>query len=151
MNRQEPNYAATLASIIIIFIVCHLPRTLKNIYEIVFTKQLANSGASCPGQINPAKCLAHFNNFILVINASSGFFIYCFVGSFGQKFMEVLTSCCKKRSSPEENVELVEIPLRQNGLGNSSVQILVFGKMSFLEVVLFFTEGFKKVVAFCYS
>ena len=93
--RSEPNYAATLASIIVIFFVCHLPRILKNVYEIVVTNQLVTSGVSCAG-VNPAKCLVHFNNFILAINASAGFVVYCFVGTFGDKFMQVLTSCCKK-------------------------------------------------------
>ena len=96
--RNEPNYAATLASIIVIFIICHLPRILKNIYEIVFTNALLSSGVNCLG-VNPAKCLVHINNFILAINASAGFIIYCFVGTFGDKFVQVLTSCCKQRQS----------------------------------------------------
>ena len=93
-QRHEPNYAATLASIIIIFIVCHMPRLLKTIYEIVFIKLLKNS--ECKGMITPAKCMPQIINLVLVINASSGFIVYCFVGTFGEKFLEVLTSRCRR-------------------------------------------------------
>lgn len=96
--RNEPNYGATLASIIIIFIICHMPRIIKTIFEIVITNQIIASGEHCNG-INPAKCLSNFNNFILTLNAASSFLIYCFVGSFGTKFAEVLTSCCRKQES----------------------------------------------------
>ena len=54
--RSEPNYAATLASIVVVFVVCHLPRVVKAVFEIVITKKVIESGQSCSG-INPAKCL----------------------------------------------------------------------------------------------
>lgn len=95
-SRHEPNYAATLASIIIIFFICHMPRIIKTIFEIIVTNQVIASGESCTG-INPAKCLANFNNFILTLNAAASFLVYCFVGTFGTKFAEVLTSCCRRR------------------------------------------------------
>ncbi len=94
-----------------------MPRLLKTVYEIVYTKWLKDSGTSCSGLVNPAKCLAHFNNFILVINASSGFFVYCFIGAFGQKFLEVLTSRCRSsRASNRGN----EMQMDQIGLGGKS-------------------------------
>ena len=62
------------------------------------------SGASCDGFVNPSKCLVYFNNFILVINASSGFFVYCFIGSFGEKFMEVLSQNCRRGKSASNTV-----------------------------------------------
>ena len=111
-TRQEPNYAATLASIIVIFIVCHLPRLTKTVYEIVFIKLLKDSG--CSGLVNPAKCLAHFNNFILVINASSGFLVYCFIGSFGTKFLEVLTARWRQNPTVAE-IQLVNLPQKPTG------------------------------------
>ena len=95
--RNEPNYAATLSSIIVIFVVCHLPRVVKTIFEIVVTNRVMASGEQCNG-INPAKCLTNFNNFILTLNASSGFLVYCFVGTFGTQFVEVLTSCCRPQT-----------------------------------------------------
>ena len=107
-NRNEPNYAATLSSIIIIFIICHLPRLIKTVYEIAFTKMVKNSGGSCDGFVNPSKCLVYFNNFILVINASSGFFVYCFIGSFGKKFIEVLSQNCRRGKSASNTVYILE-------------------------------------------
>ena len=107
-NRNEPNYAATLSSIIIIFIICHLPRLIKTVYEIAFTKMVKNSGGSCDGFVNPSKCLVYFNNFILVINASSGFFVYCFIGSFGKKFIEVLSQNCRRGKSASNTVYILQ-------------------------------------------
>ena len=84
--------------------ICHLPRLIKTVYEIAFTKMVKKSGASCDGFVNPSKCLVYFNNLILVINASSGFFVYCFVGSFGEKFMEVLSQNCRRGKSASNTV-----------------------------------------------
>ena len=87
-----------------------MPRLLKNIYEIIYTKMAKSSGSSCEGFINPAKCLVYFNNFILVINASSGFFVYCFIGTFGKKFMEVLTHICRReRRDTDQGNEFIEL------------------------------------------
>ena len=87
-----------------------MPRLVKNVYEIIYTKQAKDSGLTCDGFINPAKCLVYFNNFVLVINASSGFFVYCFVGSFGQKFMEELTNICpRKQRTTENGKEFIEL------------------------------------------
>jgi hypothetical protein len=62
------------------------------------------SGNSCHG-ITPAKCLVHFNNLILAINASSGFLVYCFVGTFGTQFVRVMTACCRKQETQDEHHE----------------------------------------------
>ena len=40
------------------------------------------------------QCLTEVTNFVLALNAGSGFLVYCFVGTFGNKFMEILGSCC---------------------------------------------------------
>ena len=76
------------------------------------------TGISCDGSVNPAKCLNYFSNFILVINASSGFFVYCFIGSFGKRFMEVLTQHFfqSQRKGEEENmIELNQCNTRLTG------------------------------------
>ena len=57
--------------------------------------------------ITPAKCMPQIINLVLVINASSGFIVYCFVGTFGEKFLEVLTSRCRRIPlAVQETVEL---------------------------------------------
>ena len=117
-SRNEPNYAATLASIIIIFIVCHMPRLLKTVYEIIFLNLL--KGSECSGIITPAKCLPQITNLVLVINASSGFLIYCFIGTFGEKFLEVLTTNFCRRSG-SSTVEL-QLPATSQGRGIEEVQ-----------------------------
>jgi hypothetical protein len=66
--------------------------------------QVIASGNSCHG-ITPAKCLVHFNNLILAINASSGFLVYCFVGTFGTQFVRVMTACCRKQETQDEHHE----------------------------------------------
>ncbi len=95
LSRSDPNYAATLSSIIIIFFICHVPRIVKTVLEIVVTNEIKASGQTCSG-INPAKCLSNLNNFILTLNASASFVVYCFVGTFGTAFAQVLTSCCRR-------------------------------------------------------
>ena len=37
---------------------------------------------------------SNLNNFVLALNAASSFVVYCFVGTFGQMFMEVLRRDC---------------------------------------------------------
>ena len=123
--------------------MCHLPRIAKNIYEIAFTKTLNDSGKTCSGLVNPAQCLAHFNNFILVINASSGFFVYCFIGTFGQKFMDVLMRFCRKNSA-EEEAEMVEIRAGNSGSkGNFQSALVIYT----LEHYLF--KNLSKESLFC--
>lgn len=80
------------------------------------------SGQQCSG-INPAKCLANFNNFILTLNASASFVVYCFVGTFGNTFAEVLTSCCNKKSDDQNRssrVRLDNLEMLENGAGKKT-------------------------------
>ena len=87
-----------------------MPRLLKTVYEIIFLNLL--EGSECSGIITPAKCMPQIINLVLVINASSGFLIYCFIGTFGEKFLEVLTVSCRCRRSRSTTVEF-QLPATQ--------------------------------------
>ena len=95
-----------------------MPRLLKTIYELIFLNLL--KGLECSGIITPAKCLPQITNLVLVINASSGFLIYCFIGTFGEKFLEVLTTnCCRRSTSSTSEMQL---PATSQGRGIEEVQ-----------------------------
>ena len=114
-----------------------MPRLLKTVYEIIFLNLL--EGSECSGIITPAKCMPQIINLVLVINASSGFLIYCFIGTFGEKFLEVLTVSCRCRRSRSTTVEF-QLPASQ---GLSKFWKKVWKDFSF-HLCKVFEIGYKK-------
>ena len=88
-----------------------MPRLFKTIYELFFLNFY--KGSECSGIITPAKCLPQIINLVLVINASSGFLIYCFIGTFGEKFLEVLKESFQ-RVSRATNLQ-IQVPVGTQG------------------------------------
>jgi len=84
-TSNEMNLAGILVCIVIVFLICHFPRLLINCAEFLMT----NSILMCSNFIPPAwfLCLTSFMHWLLILNASTNFIIYCFMGN---KFKAVL-------------------------------------------------------------
>ena len=103
------NLAGILVCIVIVFLCCHFPRLIINCAEFFMTKSII----SCPNFIPPAwfLCLTRcvtvseeysplnirnifsLMHWLLIVNASSNFLIYCFMGT---KFKTILKENIKR-------------------------------------------------------
>ena len=130
------NLAGILVCIVIVFLFCHVPRIILNCAEFLMT----NSIIACPDFSPPAwfHCLTRyiiwllvsfkqffsFMHLLLIINASSNFLIYCFMGNM---FKEVLRLKIKslhnlfmgKQSPTKETIPLFEVESFSMYCGNS--------------------------------
>jgi 7 transmembrane receptor (rhodopsin family) len=79
--RTELNLAVVLVAIVVVFLVCNLPRLLLNLLELVLLhmQEEEEEGSSCQGILFlPAwfQCLTAFSHLMLMTNASVNFVIY---------------------------------------------------------------------------
>ena len=96
--RTELNLAVVLVAIVVVFLVCNLPRLLLNLLELVLLHQEGEKAGEgrCQGAvILPAwfQCLTAFSHLMLMTNASVNFLIYW---SMSACFKSVLHSSLKK-------------------------------------------------------
>jgi len=86
-TNNEMNLAGVLIVIVIVFLLCHFPRLIINCTEFLWT----NSIRMCESFMPPGwfLCLTSFMHWLLIVNASTNFLIYCFMGN---KFKTVLMS-----------------------------------------------------------
>ena len=84
-SHNEVNLATVLICIVIMFLLCHSPRLIINVAELIISR----SYSACEHWVPPAwfLCLTSFMHWLLIVNSSSSFLIYCFMG---QKFKQVL-------------------------------------------------------------
>ena len=84
-SHNEVNLATVLICIVIMFLLCHSPRLVINVAELIITR----SYSECEHWMPPAwfLCLSSFMHWLLIVNSSSNFLIYCFMG---RKFKQVL-------------------------------------------------------------
>ena len=80
------NLASVLVCIVIIFLLCHLPRLVINLAEFL----MSSSINECPDFKPPGwvVCLTSFMHWTLIINSSSNFIIYAFMGTLFRKVMK---------------------------------------------------------------
>ncbi|TRY73705.1 hypothetical protein TCAL_00917, partial [Tigriopus californicus] len=97
-NKQkasEMNLAAILLCIVFLFFICHFPRILLNVHEFFMLADMIQ----CEQAFVPPAwflCTTSFNHWLLIVNASINFLIYCSVGN---KFKEIIMGFCT-RSCP---------------------------------------------------
>ena len=84
-SHNEVNLATVLICIVIMFLLCHSPRLVINVAELIISR----SYSECEHWMPPAwfLCLSSFMHWLLIVNSSSNFLIYCFMG---RKFKQVL-------------------------------------------------------------
>jgi len=85
-SYNEMNLASVLVCIVIMFLFCHFPRLIINCYEFLMIDSL---NSDCDDFMPPVwfLCLTSFMHWLLILNSSSNFIIYCFLGN---KFKKVL-------------------------------------------------------------
>ena len=86
-GSSEVNLATVLICIVIVFLFCHIPRVILNCAEFFMVEEMFR----CPVTFYPTNwnlCLVSLNHWLLIINSSSNFLIYC---SMGESFKMALT------------------------------------------------------------
>ena len=87
----ELNLATVLICIVVVFIICHVPRIILNCTELFMLDTIL----SCPDTFTPPNwnyCLASVNHALLIINASINFIIYTSVGDNFKKSLKQMMS-----------------------------------------------------------
>ncbi|TRY63922.1 hypothetical protein TCAL_14299 [Tigriopus californicus] len=95
-RRFEDNLAAIFMGFVLVFLVCHFPRLLLNIHELITIREamectnLGEHGFSLWSLI-----LISISHFLLVLNSSTNILIYCLLSS---KFREECSALFRKIS-----------------------------------------------------
>ena len=97
-KSNEVNLATILICIVIVFLFCHTPRVILNCVEFFMVEKMFH----CPETFSPSVwnlCLASLNHWLLIVNSSSNFLIYCFMGD---TFKQALIQTTKRFSLFEQ-------------------------------------------------
>ena len=99
-QREDKKKTFILFSIVLVFIFCHSIRLVLNIDELLrMTKFIDEQGKDCDDPPFWGKIFAPLSQLLLLINASSNFFIYVY---FDQSFQHVLKCVCIMKSDMKE-------------------------------------------------
>ena len=88
-RRQTKNRALTLTSIVIMYIICNIPRLVLNLAEHLIQDEKQDNMDRCGCKKEPKwfTILCSISHFLLVVNSSANFIIY---GSTENKFKKTL-------------------------------------------------------------
>jgi len=88
--HNEMNLSVILVCIVVVFLLCHLPRLAINCAEFTMTDSIIN----CEDFTPPAwfLCSTSLMHLLLIVNSSSNFAIYCLMGN---KFKSILVDRSK--------------------------------------------------------
>ena len=98
--RKRSLSAITLTAIVIMYILCNIPRLVLNLAEYLLQPQLyeASEDDPCGCQVTPPwfTIMCHLNHFLLTLNSSANFLIYWSLGnkfktSFKRQFLCFMT------------------------------------------------------------
>ena len=90
IQRRQTNYSAlTLTSIVIMYIICNIPRLFLNLAEHLIQEEKQDNMDRCGCKKEPKwfTILCGISHFLLVVNSSANFIIY---GSTENKFKKTL-------------------------------------------------------------
>ena len=119
MSRRLTRSAVTLTAIVIMYIICNIPRLVLNLAEHLLTPpDLSPPGCSCSPSPVWFTVLLHLSHFLLTLNSSVNFLIYWSVGNnFKRAFQMQFVSCLTHRQYDDENIATFETS--QENLENS--------------------------------
>ena len=119
MSRRLSRSAVTLTAIVIMYILCNIPRLVLNLAEHLLTPtDLSPPGCSCSPSPMWFTVLLHLSHFLLTLNSSVNFLIYWSVGnSFKRAFQIQFMSCLTHSQYDDENIATFETS--QENLDNS--------------------------------
>ena len=81
-KANEAKHAVILFIIVLLFFICHTPRVIINIHELVYLDLLKRGMENdCDKYPILAFIFTSISNFLLTVNSSSNFYIYCFMCS----------------------------------------------------------------------
>ncbi len=85
---SEDHLAAILMGIVLVFLACHSPRVLLNLYEVA---TIASRGEDHCGRFSPWTLMAiSVSHFLLVVNSATNAAVYCALStSFRQEFARI--------------------------------------------------------------
>ena len=93
------NSAFTLIAIVIMYVICNIPRLVLNLAEHLLEEEINNNFDLCGCHQEPIwfLFLIHVNHFLLTVNSSANFIIYLSMEKkFKTTFQELLDSVAKK-------------------------------------------------------
>ena len=93
------NSAFTLIAIVILYVICNIPRLALNLAEHLLEEEINNNFDLCGCHQEPIwfLILIHVNHFLLTVNSSANFIIYLALEKqFKTTFKEILDSMAKK-------------------------------------------------------
>ena len=85
-------------SIILIFLICHLPRVILNIYELIIIKQThACEKAGYPPFAVWVLATISVSHFLLVFNSAVNMVVYCLMSARFREECELTWRCLKRK------------------------------------------------------
>jgi len=91
-SSKDRSYSVILLLIVAIFIICHVPRVVLNIYETIEMEQISK----CGPPFWSFYFITFSNSLLPVLNATLNFFIYFFAGKKFRKALFAMISCKKQ-------------------------------------------------------
>lgn len=129
VSSKDFKMAMIMVAIVMVFLLCHLPRILLNIFEMTFSSKIE----TCGEKFMPPTwflCLVSCSNFLVVLNSSINIIIYCVIGegfrdalarSLKQRLTTMMPNNTSRKTSEEpEDTGNVLVPLNQGGKGGES-------------------------------
>ena len=96
-RRNEDHLAVVLMAIVLVFLICHSPRIILDIHDLI----TMNQTMMCKKKDTPYvrtwfMVTTSFSSLLLVINSSVNMVIYCLLGSkFRAEIIKTATGVCK--------------------------------------------------------
>ena len=95
----EDNLAAVCMGFVLVFLLCHFPRLLLNIHELITIKEAMMCGEQGHHPFSVwsmiTTCISHF---LLVLNSATNILVYCLLSS---KFREECSKIIRRQPTPQ--------------------------------------------------
>ena len=134
-GKKEANLAIVLCCIVIIFVICHIPRVILSIHELFLMEDIIRLKRFCHEitEISTLKrcdnflvrpvwniCLTSANHLLLALSSSVNLLIYCSIGTWFKKSVSKLF-CRTRNSLRGERQVITKTAQSQNCLFHSHI------------------------------
>ncbi|TRY70052.1 hypothetical protein TCAL_04844 [Tigriopus californicus] len=134
-KANETQQAVVLFIIVLLFFICHTPRFVLNVHEFLTLESLRISiKQDCNGVSLWAFIWASVSHFLMTLNSSVNFFIYCFMSTtFRQTLFGYFKKCCcfvpKCMEEPKSSMIALDymdgFEPEVNPVGNTSIELTI--------------------------
>ena len=121
-EAEENRQALVLFFIVILFLVCNLPRIILNCYEVFIITKVELECFTLPAWVIVINLVNHV---LMVTNSSINFFVYCFVNTtFRAQFLKRFLPCllAKKEDGDLENTVVTKVTTRVRNGANKNAE-----------------------------